>query len=71
MNQEQSNKDYKKLYYKYKNKYLEIKKLNEKTDENKIFSNNYLAKSNLLNDGYGVFANKSYKKNEIVKKTNF
>lgn len=71
MNQEQSNKDYKKLYYKYKNKYLEIKKLNEKTDENKIFSNNYLAKSNLLNVGYGVFANKNYKKDEIVEKNKF
>ena len=71
MNQEQNNKDYKKLYYKYKNKYLEIKKLNEKTDENKIFSNNYLAKSKLLNDGYGVFANKNYKKDEIVEKNKF
>ena len=29
-------------------------------------SNNYLAKSTILNGGYGVFANKDYKKDDIV-----
>lgn len=65
---EQSNKNYKKLYYKYKNKYLEKKKIEDNLNENKIYSNNYIAKSTILN---GVFANEDYKNGDIVKKNKF
>ena len=71
MNPEKSNKDYKKIYYKYKNKYLEKKKIEDNLNENKIYSNNYIAKSTILNGGYGVFANKDYKNGDIVEKNKF
>ena len=71
MNPDQNNIDYKKLYLKYKNKYLEKKKIEDNSNEDKIYSNNYIAKSTILNGGYGVFANKDYKNGDIVEKNKF
>ena len=44
-------------------KYLEE---NIHDEETHFISDNYVAKSKLLNGGYGVFANRDYKKGDIV-----